>query len=59
MMLACKEGRRGQPWRRWMDAIHEITGMKQRELRDMMTEWKQLRRLALMLARVQGTDRTR
>jgi len=42
-----------------MDAIHEITGMKQRELRDMMTEWKQLRRLALMLARVQGTDRTR
>jgi len=30
MMLACGEGRRrrGRPRRRWMDEIHEVTGMK-------------------------------
>jgi len=36
MMLACREERRrrGQPQRRWMDEIHEVTGMKLAELRD-------------------------
>ena len=34
MMMACGEGRRrGQPRKRWMDEIHEVTGMKLVELR--------------------------
>ena len=37
MMLACGEGRR----RRWMDGIHEVTGMKLVELRDVTKERKQ------------------
>ena len=36
MMLACGEGRRGRPIRRWMNEIHEVTGMKLAELRDAM-----------------------
>ena len=61
MMLACGEGRRrrGQPRRRWMDEIHEITGMKLAELRDATIERKQWRRLVTVVARVQGTDSTR
>jgi len=42
-----------------MDEIHEVTGMKMVELRDMTTERKQWRRLAMMAARVPGTDSTR
>jgi len=35
MMLACGEGRRrGRSRRRWMDEIHEVTGMKLAELRE-------------------------
>ena len=61
MMLACGEGRRGRgrPRRRWMDKIHEVIGMKLAELRDVMTERKQWRRLAMMVTRVPGTDSTR
>jgi len=61
MMLACGEGRkrRGQPRRRWMDEIHEVTGMKPAELRDMTTERKNWRRLAMMVARVPRTDSSR
>jgi len=32
--------RRGQPRKRWMDEIHEITGMKLAELRDVTKERK-------------------
>ena len=62
MMLVCGEGRRrrrGRPRRRRMDETHEVTGMKIAELRDVMTERKQWRRLAMMVARVPGTDCTR
>jgi len=61
MMLACGEGRRrrGRPTRKWMDEIHEVTGMKPAELRDVMTERKQWRRLVLTVVRVPGTDSTR
>src|SRR6218665_2997803 len=36
MMLAFEDGRRrrGRPRREWMDEIHEVTGMKLAELRD-------------------------
>ena len=61
MMLACGEGwrRRGQPRGRWMDEIHEVTGMQLAELSDMTTEMKQWRRLAMMVARVPGANSTR
>jgi len=42
-----------------MDEIHEVTGMKLAELRDMITERKQWRRLVMMVARVPGTGSTR
>ena len=42
-----------------MDEIQEVTGMKLEELRDVMTEREQWRRLVLMVARVPGTDSTR
>src|SRR6218665_2889474 len=58
MMLACGEGRRrrGRPRRRWMDEIHEVTGMKLAELRYTMIERKQWRRLVMVVSRVSGTD---
>ena len=59
MMLACGEERRRKPRRRWMDEIHEVTGMKLAELRDVTKERKQWRRLAMMVARVLRTDGTR
>src|SRR6218665_3085395 len=39
MMLAHRDGRRkrGRPRRKWMDEIHEVTGMKLAELRDVTT----------------------
>src|SRR6218665_3886068 len=54
-MLACGEGRRrrGRLRRRRMDEIHEVTGMKLAELRDVTTERKQGRRLATMVAEFQ------
>src|SRR6218665_923709 len=53
MTLACGEGRRrrGRPRRKWMDEIHEITGMKLAELRDRRKQW---RRIAMMVTRVPG-----
>jgi len=42
-----------------MDEINEVTGMKLVELRDVTTERKQRRRLAMTVARVPGTDCTR
>jgi len=39
-----------------MDEIHEVTGMKLAELRDVTTERKQWRRLAMTVAIVPGTD---
>lgn len=51
--------RRGRPRRRLMDEIHEITGTKLAELRDMTTEKKQWRRFAIAVGRVPGTDSTR
>src|SRR6218665_1545775 len=40
MMLAHGDGRRrrGRPRRKWMDEIHEVTGMKLAELRDVTKE---------------------
>src|SRR6218665_2389810 len=45
MMLAHGDGRRrrGRPRRKWMDEIHEVTGMKLAELRDMTAERKHWR----------------
>jgi len=61
MMLACGEERRRrrQPQRRWMDEIHEVTGMKLAELREVTTERKHWRRLVKMVARAQRADSTR
>jgi len=47
MMLACGEGRRRRPRRRWMDELQEVTGMKLAELMDVTTERKQWRRLGI------------
>ena len=57
MMLGRR--RRGRPRRRWMDEVHDVTGMKLAELRDVTKERKQWRRLAMMVARVPGNDSTR
>ena len=59
-MLACGEGRRRRGWprRRWMDEIHEVTGMKLAELREVTSVRKQWRRLAMMVSRDPGTDST-
>jgi len=61
MMLACGQGRRrrGRPRRIWMDEIHEVTGMKLAELRDVTKERKQWRRLDTMVARVPRTEGAR
>jgi len=42
-----------------MDKIHEVTGMKLAELRDVTTERKQRRRLVKTVARAQRVDSTR
>ena len=61
MMPAYGYGRRkrGQPTRKWMDEIHEVTGMKLAELRDVTTEGKQWKRLVKTVARAQRVDSTR
>src|SRR6218665_3037974 len=60
MTLAHGDGRRrGRPRRKWMDEIHEATGMKLAELRDVTTERKQWRRLVKTVARAQRVDSTR
>ena len=42
-----------------MDKIHEVSGMKLAELRDVTTERKQWRRLVKTVARAQRVDSTR
>jgi len=42
-----------------MDEIHEVTGMKLAELRDVTTERKHWRRLVKTVARAQRVDSTR
>src|SRR6218665_1257222 len=61
MKLAHGDGRRrrGRPRRKWMNEIHEVTGMKLAELRDVTTERKQWRRLVKTVARAQRVDSTR
>ena len=46
MMLAFGEGGRkqGRPRKRWMDMIHETTGMNLAELRDMAAEQSEMER---------------
>ena len=59
MLLAHGDGRRrGRPRKKWMDEIHEVTGMKLAELRDVTTERKQWRRLVKTVARAQRVDST-
>lgn len=61
MMLACGEGKRkrGRPRKKWLDEIHERTGMNLAELREVTSERKQWRRFIMSIARVQQTDSTR
>src|SRR6218665_625559 len=61
MMLAHGDGRRrrGRPRRKWMDEIHEVTGMKLAELRDVTIDRKQWRRMVKTTARTRRVDSTR
>ena len=61
MMLAHEDGRRrrGRPSRKWMDEIHEVTGMKLAELRDVTAERKHWRRMVKTVARTRRVDSTR
>ena len=61
MMLAYGEGRRkqGRPRKKWMDEIHETTGMNLAELRDATADRRKWRGLTRTVARVQRTDSTR
>src|SRR6218665_3709417 len=61
MMLAHGDGRRrrGRPRGRWMDEIHEVTGMKLAKLRDVAKERKHWRRLVKTVTRAQRADSTR
>jgi len=62
MMLAHGDGRRrrGRPRKKWMDKIiHEVTGLKLAELRDVTTDRKQWRRMVKTAARTQRVDSTR
>ena len=54
MMLAYGEGRRkqGRPRKKWMDEIHETTGMNLAELRDATADRRKWRGLIMMVARV-------
>src|SRR6218665_1272193 len=61
MMLAHgdERRRRGRPRRKWMDEIHEVTGMKLAELRDVTAERKHWRRMVKTVARTRRVDSTR
>src|SRR6218665_3536895 len=61
MMLAHGDGRRRRerPRRKWMDEIHEVTGMKLAELRDVTAERKHWRRMVKTVARTRRVDCTR
>src|SRR6218665_2838575 len=56
MMLAHRDGRRrrGRPRRKWMDEIHQVTGMKLAELRDVTRERKIWRKMELDELTAQG-----
>src|SRR6218665_2210601 len=51
--------RRGRPRRKWMNEIHEVTGMKLAELRDVTAERKHWRRMVKTVARTRRVDSTR
>src|SRR6218665_956111 len=61
VMLAHGDGRRrrGRPRRKWMDEIHEVTGMKLAELKDVKTERKIWRKMVKTIARAQRVESTR
>ena len=61
MMLAYGDGRRrrGRPRRKWMDELHEVTGMNLAELRVVTAERKHWRRMVKTVARTQRVDSTR
>src|SRR6218665_3290129 len=61
MMLVFGDGRRrrGRPRRKWMDEIHEITGMKLAEIREVTAERNHWRRMAKTVARTRRVDSTR
>src|SRR6218665_731998 len=61
MMLAHGDGRRrrGRPRRKRMDEIHEVTGMKLAELRDVTAERRHWRRMVKTVARTRRVDSTR
>src|SRR6218665_2648696 len=61
MMLAHGYGRRrrGRPRRKWMDEIHEVTGMKLAEVRDVTTDREIWRKMVKTIARTQRVDSTR
>ena len=61
MMLEHGDGwrRRGRPRRKWMNEIHDVTGMKLDELRDVTTARKTWRRLVKTVTRTQRVDSTR
>src|SRR6218665_2279174 len=55
----CKEyhgRRRRRKRRKWMDEIHEVTGMKLAELRDVTAERKHWRRMVKTVARTRRVD---
>jgi len=51
--------RRGRPRRKWMDEIHEVTGMKLVELRDVTEQRKRWRKLVKTIVRAPRVDSTR
>ena len=61
MMLEHGDGRRrrGRPRREWMDEIHEVTGMKLTELRDVTAERKHWRRMVKTVAITRRVASTR
>ena len=61
MMLACGEGcrKQGRPRKRWMDTIHETTGMNLADLRDATVDRVKWRGLVVSVARTQRVDSTR
>ena len=61
IMLACGEGirKQGRPRKRWMDMIHETTGMNLADLRDATADRVKWRNLVLTVVRTQRVDGTR
>lgn len=61
MILACGEGaRRGRPRTRWMENVHRRAGMNLEQLRDVMqnrTEWRRLDKTVTRVPRTDGTRR--